>query len=303
LVHCPVGFWLAKELQHHKVARIHAHFGHITASIALTAALISGISFSLSVHAYDIYVEPIAMSEKLLNASTVITCTRANLDYLCKAYRETANKIHLVYHGLLRDEVKRFSNTALECSSLRDSATLLFVGRLVPKKGVDVLLKALKKLCGKVRCLIVGDGPLKSNLQLLAAQLGVGDCVTFVGGVRHEEIAKYYASASALVVPSVIAKDGDRDGLPNVILEAAASLLPIIASDIGGIPEFVEDGETGLLFKAGDCDALASAIERLLSNESLAKRITKGAYDKLLSNFIAEENAKKLGKLITGVTP
>lgn len=303
LAHCPVGFWLAEELQHHNVTRIHAHFGHITASIALTAALTSGISFSMSAHAYDIYVEPIAMREKLLNASVVVTCTRANLEHLRNTYSEATGKTHLVYHGLLRDEVERFFNTAFGCLPFREGATLLFVGRLIPKKGVDVLLRALKRLRGKVRCIIVGDGPLKSNLQSLATQLGVSDCITFIGGVRHEEVAKYYARASALVVPSVIAKDGDRDGLPNVILESAASLLPIIASDISGIPEFVEDGETGLLFKAGDCDSLACAIERLLSSESLRKRVTEGAYNKLLTSFIADENAKRLGKLITGVIP
>lgn len=299
LIHLVRALWLASDLERRGIMRCHAHFGHVTASIALAAAMLAGKRFSFTAHAYDIYVEPIAMRQKIANAHKVITCTRANLEHIKMAYPEADSKVCLVYHGLLRSEIARFAR-ARKSTDVRQRNLLLFIGRLVPKKGVDVLLRALARLHGKAKCIVVGDGPMRQKLERLTMQLGVSDCVTFIGSVKHSDVAEHYASAYALIVPSVIASDGDRDGLPNVILEAAASSLPIIASDISGIPEFVEDGESGLLFPAGDDEALAMAIEKLLSDEELAGKLAEGAHRKLLANFVAEENAMELGKLLMG---
>ncbi|MFA4029619.1 MAG: hypothetical protein GDYSWBUE_000912 [Candidatus Fervidibacterota bacterium] len=298
LVHLGRAFWLASDLERHGIARCHAHFGHVTASIAMAATMLSGRLFSFTAHAYDIYAEPIAMRKKSANAHTVITCTRANLEHIKSVYPEAANKVRLVYHGLLRTEIAKFGE-CVRGGDARQRRLLLFVGRLVPKKGVDVLIRALARLRCKARCTIVGDGPMRQRLERLAVQLGVDDCVTFIGSIEHTDVAKYYASASALVVPSIIASDGDRDGLPNVILEAAASSLPIVASNISGIPEFVEDGRTGLLVPAGDEEVLAEAIDKLLSNDELAKALADGAYRKLLSDFVAEEKALELVRLLS----
>lgn len=298
LRHSGRALWLAGDLKRCGIRRCHAQFGHMTASIALMAAMSANSQFSFTAHAYDIYVEPIAMRQKVRHASSVITCTQANLEHLRSSYPEGAHKMHLVYHGLLRHEIAGLERCALERNRNEVRHTLLFVGRLVPKKGVDVLLKALALLHRSVKCLIVGDGPMRQKLDMLTAQLNLKDCVTFIGSVKHSEVSRYYASATALVVPSVIANDGDRDGLPNVILEAAAASLPIIASDVSGITEFVEDGKTGLLFHAGDCEGLAEAIKRLLSNDELAIMLSNGARQKLLSSFVAEENAKRLVSLL-----
>ncbi|MCS7254450.1 MAG: glycosyltransferase [Armatimonadota bacterium] len=296
LFHLGRAIWLASDLAKFGITRCHAHFGHVTASIALFATMPAGVRFSFTAHAYDIYVEPILMRRKIANASFAVTCTRANFDYLKGAYSDAVDKLHLVYHGLLRSEIAKFAELAGE-KNVRERGALLFVGRLVPKKGVDVLLRALARLRGKAKCVVVGDGPMRQKLEMLARQLKLCGCVTFVGSVRHADVAKYYARAAALIVPSVIASNGDRDGLPNVILEAAASSLPIIASNISGIPEFVEDGESGLLFPAGDDEALAEAIGKVLSDDKLARKLAEGAYQKLLTDFVAEENALRLGNL------
>lgn len=297
--HFPNALWLAHRLKELNVNHVHAQFAHITASIAMIAARLSGAAFSFTAHAYDIYAEPILLAEKISRAKALITCTRANLEYLMRELPNAHARMHLVYHGLLRCEIERFASMR-NCATKSDVRTIIFVGRLVAKKGIHILLHALaclKKYHNNVRCMIAGDGPMRSALERLAMQLGIDDCVVFVGAVPHWRMHEFYAMGDVLVVPSVVAPSGDRDGLPNVILEAAAIGVPIIGSDVSGIPEFITDGETGLLVPPNDAHALANAIEHLLSDDELMAKLCDGARQRLCEQFTAEENVLKLTRI------
>src|SRR5262249_44970467 len=152
---------------------------------------------------------------------------------------------------------------------------LLAVGRLVEKKGFDVLIAALARLQSPWVLRLVGEGPDRTRLERLCAASGLGDRVLFTGALTHEHLPAAYREADVVVVPSIVDRSGDRDGLPNVVLEAMASARAIVASDVGAIASAVHDGSTGLLVPPRDEHALSSALARLA--RSVALRDALGA--------------------------
>ena len=174
------------------------------------------------------------------------------------------------------------------------------VGRLVEKKGHEVLLRAvatLRRARGRFRVAIAGDGPLLAPMESLARRLGITPIVTFCGSLSHEEVKELLAVARALVVPSVIASDSDRDGLPNVILEAAAMGCPVIASDLSAIPEFVTHRGTGLLVPPEDPRALADALREVLDDPSTAAARAGHARRRVIAEFDVARNVMPLEAL------
>lgn len=160
--------------------------------------------------------------------------------------------------------------------SQRHDCTLLFVGRLAEKKGVATLLKSLPKVVARyptVRLRVVGDGPMRDELKALAGQLGVAACVDWVGPLVHEKIVTEYRAATILVFPSVVASDGDQEGLGLVLVEAMGCNCPVIASDLPAVHDVIGDGSSGLLAKAGSPDDLARCILELLGDEELRNRL------------------------------
>jgi len=149
----------------------------------------------------------------------------------------------------------------------RDVPTVLFVGKMVEKKGLRYLLRAMATVRDAVpaaRLVAVGDGPLLPQMKALARKAGLGDAAAFVGPKSHDELKLMYNAADVLAVPSIVARDGETEGMPTVILEAFAAACPVVGSDVAGIPEFVRDGETGLLARAADAEDLARAIVEVL---------------------------------------
>ncbi len=239
-----------------------AHFGSEPSTVALEA--IGDNPLVISLHARDLYVEAERLEEKIARAAAVVTCTAANADFLRAAHPAHAEKIHLVYHGLPRAwlDVPPSDRQRYPDEPLR----IVAVGRLVAKKGYGVLIEACARLKqdGVVSHLhVVGDGPLREVLQENAWQAGVGDTVDFAGWAAERAVREAYAWADVFCCPSVITADGDRDGLPNVLVEAMATGLPAVGSAISGIPEAIEDGVTGFLVPPGDAPALAAALARL----------------------------------------
>ncbi len=241
------------------VDAVVAHFGSQPSTVALDAA--GELPFFLSLHARDIYVEAEELREKLARAAAAVTCTCSNVDYLNMTYPGFGSKIKLVYHGLPARWIDTPvpPRTRLPGEPLR----LLAVGRMVEKKGYHVLLKALEITNVPVTLRMVGGGPLRMELANAAHQLGLTDKVIFTGWLSEEELLMEYAYADAFCCPSIPAQDGDRDGLPNVLVEALSTGLPAVGSDFSAIPEAIIDCETGLLAHYGDHVLLAIAISRL----------------------------------------
>jgi glycosyltransferase involved in cell wall biosynthesis len=181
-------------------------------------------------------------------------------------------------------DAERFctSSTLEEMPNCRE---ILFVGRLAEKKGVDVLIEAMARpelRNTNTRLLIVGDGPDKDSLMEFSQQLSVSDRVTFLGAIAHEELSKFYSRAYIFCAPSIVAKDGDMEGLPTVLLEASATGTPCVSTSVGGITDFIEDDVNGCIVEPGNSAALAESLARLLEDEALYQRQSLEARKKAL---------------------
>lgn len=176
---------------------------------------------------------------------------------------------------------------AARASAARDGLTLLFVGRLVELKGVAYLIEAAARLRGRVaaRLVVVGIGPDRRRLETLARSLGVADVVEFRDKVPDAELQQAYATTDVLVLPSILDARGDTEGLGVVLLDAMSCGIPVIASRVGGIPDIIVDGESGVLVPPADAGALADAIERLARDPAYARRLGEGGRARVQTHF------------------
>lgn len=271
---------------------IYAHFLHTPCSVARYAALISGKSFSISAHAKDIWTSPEwEMREKLEDCDWLVTCTEGGAEYLKSL--APAGRVHLVYHGL---DLSRFPPPEKKPSN-NDGKTkaktvnLVTVGRAVSKKGIDSLLKALAKLPADLHWhwTHIGGGPLKGELEALAANLGIAKQCDFKGALPQSEVLETYRNSDLFILPSRIDDSGDRDGLPNVIVEAQSQSLAVISTNISGIPELIQSGTNGLLIQPDKIEDLASAIETLSRDVKLRNQMGKAGEERVRSEFSHKE--------------
>jgi glycosyltransferase involved in cell wall biosynthesis len=259
-----------------RVDGVHGYFAHQPAAVARCAADALGVPFGFSVHAKDPRkVQPDELTDRSRAAACIVAC---NCD-VAEQLRSVGADPILVPHGV---DLGSFTLTPrVEDGPLQ----LLAVGRLVAKKGFDHLIDAVRLLDIDWRLRFVGDGPLLADLQRQATAAGVAGRIAFVGTRTHAELPALYHSADVVVVPSVIDGDGDRDGLPNVVLEAMASGRAVVASDVAAIPTAIEHGITGLLVRPGDVEALAAAIARLADDRSLAAALGASARARAEAEF------------------
>jgi glycosyltransferase involved in cell wall biosynthesis len=256
------------------IDRLHAHFIHTPASVTRYAAMMRGLEWSVSAHAKDIWTTPDwEKREKLAAASWAVTCTETGHRHLV-GLAPAPQRVALCYHGL---DLDRFPPPASRRDGADGPVTILSVGRAVAKKGYDDLLAALALLPQSLdwRFVHVGGGALARKLKAEAARLGLGLAarIEWRGARPQPEVLAAYREADIFVLASKIAPDGDRDGLPNVLMEAQSQGLACIATDLAGIPELIEDGVNGLLVPPGDPAALAAALGRLIGDPALRARL------------------------------
>jgi glycosyltransferase involved in cell wall biosynthesis len=257
----------ARQLAGIRVSGVHAYFAHVPAEVAGDLARRLGVPFGFSVHARDARkIRREELFDRARRAACVVAC---NTDVAAELDGSGA-RVTLVRHGV---DLDRFAARR----SASGTVTMLAVGRLVEKKGFHVLIDAVSRLAGDWRLRIVGDGPEHSALTARASDRGIADRVTFCGAMTHDVLPREYNQADVVVVPSVCDASGDRDGLPNVVLEAMASSAAIVATDAGAITSAVRDGETGIVVRAGDPAALASALSRMAAAPALRRRLGAAA--------------------------
>jgi glycosyltransferase involved in cell wall biosynthesis len=276
---------LARELPD-DVDWIHTHYLHTPASVARYAAMIRGLGWSFSAHAKDIWTTPKwELKEKLADAAWGVTCTRANLEYL-RSLSPSPGKIDLVYHGL---DFSRFPSTPKRSEPTRGVFTIVSIGRAVEKKGYADLLQALAMLRDRDwRFEHAGGGPLSARLKAQAARLKIADRVIWHGAQDRAFIFDLLERADLFVLPSRLTRSGDRDGLPNVLMEAEAFAVPVVASDVSGIPELVTHKATGWLVKERDTKALAEAIRLMMEDAALRLRLAKAGAEDVRKRFSSE---------------
>lgn len=300
LRHAVEALWLAHDLRRRGITHLHAHFAHSPAAVAYLARVAGGPRFSFTAHAKDLYTTlPRNLRIRCRAAEFVVTCTRFNRDYLEELLRDhDPRPVHVLYHGT---ELARFSMVNRRAQAGR----IVSVGRLVEKKGHSVLLSAVGILRDRgvvCRLDLYGGGPLRVALTEQIARLGLEDRVSVHGARQQDEIITAYQAAACFALASVVTGDGDRDGIPNVLVEAMACGVPVISTRISGIPELIEDGVDGLLVPPGDARALADALQRVLEEPELAGSLALAGRHKVERRFdLAANTSRMRSLLLTGI--
>ena len=281
------------------VARLHAHFLHTPASVARYCAVLRALPWSGSAHAKDIWTTPEwEKKEKLADCEWLVTCTRANRDHL--AALAPAGRVELVYHGvdLARFPPHRVVRGASDGSDPRHPVVILSVARLVEKKGTDVLLDALARLPADLhwRLVHVGGGPLKEQMQRRARRLRIAERITWRGALAQDELLLAYRKADLFALACRIARDGDRDGLPNVLAEAQSQGLACLATRVSAIPELIRDASTGVLVNEADTVAFAAALEALIRDPARRRALGDAGQAHLAREFSLESNFERLAQ-------
>jgi glycosyltransferase involved in cell wall biosynthesis len=262
---------------------LYAHFLHTPGSVARYTALMRDIGWGFSAHAKDIWTIPDwEKREKIADCQFGVTCTGTGAEHL-RSLDPSGDKISLVYHGL---DLSRFPRPP-DIRPARNTFTMLSVGRLVPKKGYGDLLEALSRLPDNLdwKFIHIGGGELKRGIEARAKRLGLDDRIEWRGKRAQDDVIAMMRSADLFVLPSMIADDGDRDGLPNVLMEAASQKLPILTTDISAIPEFITHGVHGTLVPPADPRAFAAAIVALAADPDRRTAMAQAAFARLIDSF------------------
>ncbi len=294
------GFIAQQVLALGSVRHLHAHFCHTSTTVTMLASQLCGLPFSFTAHAKDIYVPALnpgdLLPTKLRRAKFAVTCTQANQAHLA-ALRVNETPIHTIYHGL---DTRLFAPPAATAPT-PDAPVLLTVGRVVEKKGFPVLIEAcrlLKERGLRFEChFISGAGVREQEIAALIHELDLADTVLLRAAVTQEKLRQIYQQATVFALPCQIAENNDRDGIPNVLVEAMAAGLPVVSTNISGIPELIEHGVSGWLVPPKDAPALADAIATLLAAPELRQRLGQAAREKVCRLFDAEANVRALNAL------
>jgi len=291
---------LARELLRGGFTHLHAHFANEPTSVAQLAHHLTGCAFSFTAHAKDIYLtDRDDLAGKIAAAEFVITCTGFNRKYLTEVAAGNA-PIHVCYHGV---DLSRFSGERedVRASRAAEPPVILSVGRFCEKKGFPYLIQACYRLKRKGRhfvCRIVGFGPLQQELEELIAKLELQDCVFLAGKMTQDKLIHEYRRADLFVLPCLVTDDGDRDGIPNVLVEAMAMRIPVVSTPVSGIGELVDHMENGLLAAEKDSEALAAAMETLLDDPPLRHRLGANGRQKVMDGFSLDRSTAKVRDLL-----
>ena len=281
---------------------IYSHFLNLTTTIARYAAVIADVPLTASAHARDIWTgNEEDLRAKLKSSEWCATCTAPGAERL-RELADNIGKVHLVYHGL---SFERFpedmpARSARDGSDPADPVQILSVGRGVEKKGFDVMLDALAALPDGLawHWHHIGPGDLIPKLQERARQLGLEKRISWHGAQDQSRVIAHYRSADLFVLPSREADDGDRDGLPNVLMEAQSQGLACLSTRFSAIPELIVDGQTGVLVPPADMPALLEALERLIRSPEERIRLGEAGYVRVRSEFDASTGIRKLAGLL-----
>jgi glycosyltransferase involved in cell wall biosynthesis len=288
--------YVADLLSRESITHLHAHFATAPTSVAMFAHHLTGIPYTFTAHAKDIYfdVKPKLLRAKMKHARAVVTISDYNRKHLTRLTPPMqAGKVHCVYNGM---DLRRYATG----DAIREKPpvpTILTVARLIEKKGIGQLIRACQILRerGRSFCLeIIGKGTLRPSLKAQVDSVNMQNMVRFRGALPQETVREAYAQAAIFALPCVISDDGDRDGIPTVLLEAMACGLPVVSTHVSGIPELVESGRDGILVPAGNTEMLAEALDRLLVNGDLRETLGAAACEKVVKRFSVERSVTEL---------
>ncbi len=289
--------YVGLRLQEMGISHVHAHFTGMAARTAFWVHRFFPVTFSFTAHANDIFAPrnfEIGLDKLVDTARAIVTVSDFAKKFLQERFPERADRIRRIYNGLNLAEFGRadFSSSP---------PLILAVGRLIAKKGFADLICA----CGLIaergksfRCEIMGEGPLENELRGQIERLNLQNRVALSGAKPQREVRQRLAAANVFVLPSIIDPEGGMDNLPTVIMEAMATALPVVSTNIGGIPEMVIENETGFLLEPADASALADAIAKVIDDRVLAQRLGHAGYQRAHELFSIEKNVRELSALV-----
>ncbi len=268
------------------VTHLHAHFAHSPASVAMFTSQLTGLPFSFTAHAKDIYTSDARqLREKIELSRFVITCTEYNRRHLLKISDGQKTPIHRIYHGI---DIDLFAGNYAQPPDPGQPYRILTIARLTAKKGLPTVYRALKLLADRgleFEHTLIGDGEDRELILQLIKNLELGTASQWLGTQPHHVVLDHYRRADLFVLGCEVAPNGDRDGIPNVLMESMAMGVPVVATDVSAIPELVQDGKTGLLSPAGRPDRLAEAMQRMLTDTELRNRVIAAARELVVREF------------------
>ena len=287
---------LMPAIRRRQVTHIHAHFATKPAEAARVLAAFSGVTYSVTAHAYDLFVDTRGLDRRIRGARFVACISEYNRRFL-KARGSAGVECPLVHCGVPTKALRRPAHAPSP-----EATRLIMVSSFQPKKGHAVLVEALAGSAAlrSVRLDLVGTGPLEPAISGLVLAAGLDDRVTFHGDQPEEAVRRMVAASGALVQPSVVAPDGDMDGIPNTLIEAMALGVPVVTTSVSGIPELVIDGVTGLVVEPGDPAALAAALQALIEDPEAARSRADAGLAKVAAEFDIAESAAAMASLLEG---
>lgn len=297
LVHFCMAASFARKMQRLKIRHNHAHFSINAATIALVIYRLTGIPFSFTAHNL-LFREQVLLKEKVRKARFIASISEFTRKFLIDLYpdMEFADKIHIVRCGISPSD---FNSSASKREN--DIPVLLFVAQLAERKGAHVLVEACRILADRkvsFKCEIFGDGPERVRLETLVEKLDLSQFVTLPGAVLQENLKEHLTRADLFVLPCVKAPDGDMDGIPVSLMEAMAMELPVVSTHVSGIPELIEDRQSGLLVEEGNAETLADALQELIDDSALRSRLGKGGRDKIVEGFNIQKSVARIAELM-----
>ncbi|HET9435570.1 MAG TPA: glycosyltransferase family 4 protein [Candidatus Limnocylindrales bacterium] len=296
----------ARRMEALGVGHVHCHFATHPALAGFLVHRLVGIPFSFTAHGSDLHVDRTMLCRKVSEAAFVVTISRSNaavFEAECGGPIETLRVVHCGIDGnVFRPDAASPDAVSGDTGARANPPpggplTIACVGTLHEVKGQTHLVEAAAELVRRgvdLRVRFVGDGPDRAELERLAAALGLGERVEFLGQRARAEVVALLGGADILVAPSVPTAQGKREGLPVVLIEAMAAGVPVVASHLSGIPELVEDGVTGLTVTPGDSTALADAIGRLAADPALRSRLADAGRARVAADFDLDTNARRL---------
>jgi colanic acid/amylovoran biosynthesis glycosyltransferase len=307
LIVFPYAIEAADMMTQQKIAHIHAHYATHPALAAWLIHRLTDIPYSVTVHAHDIFVNRTMLPTKLKDAAFVVAISQYNRDFLSRVVGPwTSDKTHVIHCGIepAHYRVSRRSKpNNSQLSSLpyrKEPLEIISIGSLQAYKGQQYLVAACSMLYEKripFCCRIVGDGEERVRLENQIKQLGLEDHVVLLGAKTEAEVAELLAMANCYVQPSIVTPSGKMEGIPVALMEALAAELPVIASDLSGIPELVRPGETGYLVPAGNATALADALAQVYHHPEVGRALARAGRERVLAEFELQNNVQKLATL------
>ena len=292
---------LARWARKNGVGHVHCHFAHAPTTIGMYAALHLGVTFSFVGHANDLFQRRSLLRRKLQRSAFVSCISEWHRDLYRSVEPSAPERYRVIRCGVDMTTWKG----AEEGPSPREGREVLTVARLVEKKGIDTLIEAISKLRpsdGRPWTLkIVGDGPLREQWEALAGRLGCSDRVTWLGAQDNEQVRRLMEGAGQFVLPCRTDAQGDRDGIPVVLMEAMASRLPVVVGDLPAIRELVQDGVTGRLVEPDRGEALAGVLQEMARDQELRQRLARAGRRRVEEEFSLEANVARLKTAIEDV--